>query len=153
MSRRILYYQVAPDAVKALQGTEPYIKSANIEPRLRALVELRTSQINGCSYCVDLHSRQVRDAGETQQRLDCLSVWRETSFYDDRERAALAWAESVTNVSQTGIPDAVYEEAKKHFSDKDLVDLTLIISMMNAWNRIAISFRQGPAKHLDKSGA
>src|SRR5882757_4821646 len=143
MSRRIPYYQVAPEGIKALQGIDPYFKSSNIEPRLRALVDLRTSQINGCAYCVDLHSRQAREAGETQQRLDCLSVWRETSFYDDRERAALAWAESVTNVSQTGIPDAVYDEVKKHFNDKDLVDLTLVIAVMNAWNRIAISFRQG----------
>ena len=146
MSRRIPYYQVAPEGIKTLQGVDPYLKTTNIEPRLRALVELRTSQINGCAYCVDLHSRQAREHGETEQRLDCLPVWRETSFYDDRERAALAWAESVTNVSQTGIPDAVYDEARKHFSDKDLVDLTLVISVMNAWNRIAISFRQGPAK-------
>jgi AhpD family alkylhydroperoxidase len=146
MPRRIAYYQVAPEGIKALQGLDPYLKSTNIEPRLRALVELRTSQINGCAYCVDMHSRQAREHGETQQRLDCLPVWRETSFYDDRERAALAWAESVTNVSDTGIPDDAYQEAKKQFSEKDLVDLTLIISVMNAWNRIAIGFRQGPAK-------
>jgi AhpD family alkylhydroperoxidase len=146
MSRRIAYYQVAPEGIKALQGIDPYFKSSNIEPRLRALVELRTSQINGCAYCVDMHSRQAREHGETQQRLDCLPVWRETSFYDDRERAALAWAESVTNVSHTGTPDDVYEEVKKQFSEKDLVDLTLVISVMNAWNRIAIGFRQGPAK-------
>lgn len=153
MTRRIAYYQVAPEGIKALQGADAYFKSSNIEPRLRALVELRTSQINGCAYCVDMHTRQAREHGETQQRLDCLCVWRETSFYDDRERAALAWTESVTNVSQTGIPDAAYEEVKKQFSDKDLVDLTLIISVMNAWNRIAIGFRQGPAKRSDaKSG-
>src|SRR3954447_9389736 len=149
MSRRIQYFQVAPDAVKALTASSTYIKTTNIEPRLRALVELRTSQINGCAYCVDMHSRQAREHGETQQRLDCLPAWRETSFYDDRERAALAWAESVTNVSHTGVPDDVYEEAKKHFDEKDLVDLTLIISVMNAWNRIAISFRQGPAKRTN----
>jgi AhpD family alkylhydroperoxidase len=150
MPRRIAYYQVAPEGIKALQGIDPYFKSSNIEPRLRALVELRTSQINGCAYCVDMHSRQAREHGETQQRLDCLAVWRETSFYDDRERAALAWAESVTNVSHTGIPDDVYEEVKKQFSEKDLVDLTLVISVMNAWNRIAIGFRQGPAKRTEK---
>ena len=150
MPRRIAYYQVAPEGIKALQGIDPYFKSSNIEPRLRALVELRTSQINGCAYCVDMHSRQAREHGETQQRLDCLPVWRETSFYDDRERAALAWAESVTNVSHTGIPDDAYEEVKKQFSEKDLVDLTLVISVMNAWNRIAIGFRQGPAKRTEK---
>ncbi len=142
---RLAYFQVAPDAVKTLSATRPYIAASNIEPRLRALVELRTSQINGCAYCVDMHSHEARQAGETQQRLDCLPVWRETTFYDDRERAALAWAESVTLVSQTGVPDAVYEEARKHFSERDLVDLTLIVAVMNAWNRIAISFRHGPA--------
>jgi AhpD family alkylhydroperoxidase len=151
MSRRIPYFQVAPDAVKQLSAARPYIESTNIEPRLRALVELRSSQINGCAYCVDMHSRQAREAGETQQRLDCLTVWRETSFFDDRERAALAWAESVTLVSETHIPDDVYEQAHQHFSDRDLVDLTLIITIINAWNRMAISFRAQPPKRSAKS--
>src|SRR6202030_3374430 len=97
----------------------PYIASSGLAPRLRALVELRVSQINGCAYCVDMHSQEARQAGETQQRLDCLPVWRETSFFDDRERSALAWAESVTLISQTGVPDAVYEDARKQFSEKD----------------------------------
>jgi len=145
MTRRIQYYQVAPDAVKTLSNTRPYIESCSIDARLRALVELRASQINGCAYCVDMHSREARQAGETQQRLDCLPVWRETSFYSDRERAALAWAESVTLVSQTGVPDEVYYKAKNHFSEKELVDLTLIVCVINAWNRMAISFRHGPA--------
>jgi len=144
MPRRIAYYQVAPDAVKALSATRPYIDSSTIDARLRALIELRVSQINGCAYCVDLHSREARQAGETQQRLDCLPVWRETPFFDDRERAALAWAESVTLVAQTGVPDTVYEEARNRLSEKELVDLTLIVAVMNAWNRIAISFRQSP---------
>lgn len=145
MAQRIAYAQIAPDAVKSLAATRPYIASTDIEPRLHALVELRVSQINGCGYCVDLHSQQARSHGEVQQRLDCLPVWRETSLYDDRERAALAWAESVTLVSQTGVPDDVFEEARRHFSEKDLVDLTLIVAVMNAWNRVAISFRQGPS--------
>jgi AhpD family alkylhydroperoxidase len=153
MSSRIKYFQVAPDAVKQLSNTRPYIESTNIEPRLRALVELRSSQINGCAYCVDMHSREARQAGETQQRLDCLTVWRETSFFDDRERAALAWAESVTLVSETRIPDDVYEEACQHFPEKDLVDLTLIITVINAWNRMAISFRANPPKRSAKSEA
>ena len=148
MAKRIDYNRVAPDAVKALAATKPYIQSSEIPTRLRALVELRTSQINGCAYCVDLHSREARAAGEGQQRLDCLPVWRETDFYDERERAALAWAESVTLVSQTGVPDGVFEEVRRHFSEKELVDLTLIVASMNAWNRIAISFRQGPVKRL-----
>lgn len=145
MNRRIAYTHVAPDGIQALSATGPYLASSGIEPRLRALIELRVSQINGCAYCVDLHSQQARKAGETRQRLDCLPVWRETSFFDDRERAALAWAESVTLVPQTGVPDAVYEATRAHFSEKDLVDLTLVVAVMNAWNRMAISFRQGPA--------
>jgi AhpD family alkylhydroperoxidase len=144
MTKRLDYAKVAPDAVKALAATGPYIASCGLSPRLRALIELRVSQINGCAYCVDLHSQQARKAGEDQQRLDCLPVWRETSFFDDRERAALAWAESVTLVPQTGVPDATYEETRKQFSEKELVDLTLIVATMNAWNRIAISFRHGP---------
>lgn len=145
MAKRVDYARVAPDAVKALSATHPYLAASAIEPRLRALVELRVSQINGCSYCVDLHSHEARRAGEAQQRLDCLPVRRETPFFDDRERSALAWAESVTLVPQTGVPDAAFEDARRHFSEKDLVDLTLVIASMNAWNRIAISFRQGPA--------
>ena len=149
MSKRLDYHRVAPDAVKALAATKPYIQSSEISARLRALVELRTSQINGCAYCVDLHSREARAAGEGQQRLDCLPAWRETDFYDERERAALAWAESVTLVSQTGVPDEAFAEVKRHFSEKEIVDLTLIVASMNAWNRIAISFRQGPVKRGD----
>lgn len=144
MTKRIAYFQAAPDALKALGATRTYIEASGIAPRLRALVELRVSQINGCAYCVDMHSREARQAGEGQQRLDCLPVWRETPFFDDRERAALAWAESVTLVPQTGVPDAVYEEARRHFAEKELVDLTLVVAAMNAWNRMAISFRHGP---------
>jgi AhpD family alkylhydroperoxidase len=144
MSLRIAYNKVAPDAVKALAATGTYFGSSGIDRRLRALVELRVSQINGCAYCVDLHSQQARHAGESQQRLDCLPVWRETTFFDDRERAALGWAESVTLVSKTRVPDDVFEQARKQFSEKELVDLTLIVAVMNAWNRLAISFRHGP---------
>jgi AhpD family alkylhydroperoxidase len=147
MAQRLAFFKIAPEAIKALSATHPYIEAAGIEPRLRALVNLRVSQINGCAYCVDMHSREARQAGEVQQRLDCLPVWRETTFYDDRERAALAWAESVTLVPQTGIPDSAYDEVRPHFSEKDLVDLTLIIAVMNAWNRMGISFRQGPTLH------
>jgi AhpD family alkylhydroperoxidase len=150
MSQRIAYAQVAPDALKALSATRPYIASSTVDARLRALVELRVSQINGCAYCVDLHSREARHAGERQQRLDGLPVWRETPFFDDRERAALAWAESVTLVSETGVPDAVYDEARRHFGEKELIDLTFVVAVMNAWNRMAISFRQTPAVRQEK---
>jgi AhpD family alkylhydroperoxidase len=142
--KRINYAQVAPEAHKALRAMRAYSEASALGPRLRALVELRVSQINGCAYCVDQHSREARQAGEAQQRLDCLPVWRETPLFDDRERAALAWAESVTLVSQTGVPDAVFEETQRHFSEKDLVDLTFVIAAMNALNRVAVSFRKGP---------
>ncbi|HEY2787078.1 MAG TPA: carboxymuconolactone decarboxylase family protein [Fimbriiglobus sp.] len=144
MIRRIAYPQIAPEAYKALAAIRPALESSTIDKRLRALVELRVSQINGCVYCVDMHSREARHAGESGQRLDSLPVWRESPFFDDRERAALAWAESVTLVSQTGVPDGVYEEARKQYSEKELVDLTYVVAVMNAWNRLAISFRQEP---------
>ena len=146
MTGRIAYFQVAPDALKSLQGTRDYLEKSAIEAGLRHLVELRVSQINGCVYCVDLHSREARQAGEDQQRLDVLPVWRESPFFSDRERAALGWAESVTLVPETGVPDAIYEVARAAFSEKELVDLTLIVAMMNAWNRLAISFRHKPAR-------
>lgn len=132
MKRRIAYRQVAPEATQSLAATASYLASTAIEPKLRALVELRVSQINGCAYCVDMHSHQARQAGEAQQRLDCLPVWRETSLFNERERAALNWAESVTLVSETHVADSVYEEALQHFSEKDLVDLTFIVAVMNA---------------------
>jgi AhpD family alkylhydroperoxidase len=149
MSRRITYYQIAPDAIKSLTATRTYLDATGFEPRLRALVELRVSQMNGCAYCVDMHAREARHAGETQQRLDVLCAWRETTFFDERERAALAWAESVTRVAETGVPDTVYEEVRHRFSDKELVDLTLIVAAINAWNRMAISFRHLPVTRKD----
>jgi AhpD family alkylhydroperoxidase len=145
MTQRSAYATIAPDAIQGLSASSRYLDSCSIEARLRALVELRVSQINGCAYCVDMHSRQARHAGESQQRLDLLSVWHETTLYDERERAALAWAESVTRIAETRAPDDVYEQALRHFSEKELIDLTLIVAVMNAWNRIAISFRQAPA--------
>ena len=141
---RIAYAHIAPEAVKALGGMKTYFDGASIDKRLRALVELRVSQINGCVYCIDMHSREARHAGETQQRLDCLPAWREAPFYSDPEKAALAWAESVTLVADTSVPDAVFEMARTQLSETELVDLTFIVGTMNAWNRIAISFRQLP---------
>ena len=141
---RIKYYDVAPEAMTALKQTFTYIESASIDARLRALIELRVSQINNCAYCLDLHARQARQAGEDQQRLDVLAAWRETSFFTEREQAALAWAESVTLVHETKVPDSVYEDARRHFSEKELVDLTLIIGMMNLLNRLGVSFRHSP---------
>lgn len=112
-------------------------------------MELRVSQINGCVFCVDLHSEQARAEGESQQRLDCLPVWRECQFFDDSERAAFNWAESVTLLPNTNAPDDLYDNLKKHFSEEQIVDLTFIISLMNAWNRLAVSFRHLPDARVD----
>jgi AhpD family alkylhydroperoxidase len=147
MSTRLDYYKISPEAVKAFfHSGYGYLEKCATEPRLRYLVELRVSQINGCVYCVDLHSRQLRKDGESEQRIDCVAVWREAPFHDERERAALAWAEAVTRVETTGVPDSDYENALDQFEEKELVDLTFVIANMNLMNRIAISFRKMPDK-------
>ena len=144
MQRRIDYYKTNPDLFAALAGTHEL--TGTIEPRLKALIDLRVSQMNGCAYCIDLHSTQARAVGEDQQRLDCLPTWRECLFFDARERAALAWAEAITNIATTGAPDALFASLQAEFSAEQIVDLTAIIALMNAWNRIAISFRQAPGR-------
>ncbi len=142
MIKRLNYLEINSKATDGLAALNKQI--ASIDNKLRALVELRVSQINGCVYCVDLHSEQARAAGETQQRLDCLAVWHECSFFDESERAALAWAEAVTRLPDTNAPDNVYESLKEYFSEQQIVDLTLIISLMNVWNRLAVGFRHLP---------
>lgn len=142
MIKRINYPQINPKAIEGIAALSKHITS--IDEKLRALVALRVSQINGCVYCVDLHAQQARAAGESQRRLDCLAAWHECSFFDDRERAALAWAEAVTRLPEMHAPDKEYEELKKYFSEREIVDLTLIVSLMNTWNRIAVSFRRIP---------
>lgn len=146
MKTRLNYYQASPDTINALSQIGEHLQSAFPDHRLKALVELRVSQVNGCAYCIDLHSNQARELGETQQRLDCLPVWREVNFFDPREQAALAWAESVTLVSETHVPEEVFQTLTQHFSSQEIVQLTVVIGMMNAWNRISISFRNAPAK-------
>ena len=126
---------------------EQYLAGCGFDHKFMHLLKLRASQINGCAYCIDMHSIDARAAGETEQRLYALDAWRETPFFDDRERAALAWIEAVTLVSQGHVPDAVYDEARKHFSEKELVDLTYLASTINAWNRIAISLRAVPGRY------
>jgi AhpD family alkylhydroperoxidase len=142
---RLKFRQAAPEAVRTLDGMRTYLAACGLDPQLRLLVEVRISQINGCAYCVDMHTREARDAGETQQRLDCLVVWREVSFFDARERAALAWAEALTLLPQTRAPDDVYAAVRDQFDDKGLADLTLAIVAMNAWNRIGVGFAMKPA--------
>ena len=145
MSQRLDFYSASPNAIKAMLGLEKRIGEAALEKSLVELVRLRASQINGCAYCIDLHSADARRGGEDERRLATLSVWRETPFFSARERAALTWTEAVTLVSQDHVPDAVWEGVRPHFEDAELVDLTLLISTINAWNRFAIAFRKTPA--------
>ena len=126
---------------------EKYIAGCGLDHKFIHLLKLRASQINGCAYCIDMHSIDARAAGETEQRLYALDAWRETPFYDDRERAALGWIEAVTLVAQTHVPDHVYEEAKKHFSEQEIVDLTYLAAIINAWNRLAIALRALPGHY------
>ena len=131
---------------------EGYVKRASgLEPALLELVRMRASQINGCAFCLDMHSKDARANGETEQRLYALNAWRETPFYTDRERAALAWTEAVTLVSQEHVPDSVYEETRQHFSEEELVNLTLAVATINMWNRLAISFRAVPGEYQPAS--
>jgi AhpD family alkylhydroperoxidase len=131
----------APAAIDALAGVNRYLDSSSLARGLRLLLEIRISQINGCAYCVDVHTRQARANGEDPQRLDCLCVWREVPFFGERERAALAWAEALTLCAGAAPSDEHYTAARAHFEEGDLVDLTLIIAGMNAWNRIGVGFR------------
>lgn len=145
MTPRINYRAVAPDTVAALYNVKTHLEKVFSDHRLKALVELRTSQINGCAYCVDLHSKDARKAGETQQRLDCLCVWREVSFFTPRERAALALAEAITRISTEHVNDEIFAEARAHFTEREMVDLVMVISVMNAWNRLSITMHNAPA--------
>ena len=141
MQPRLDYAKAAPGANTAMYAVEKYVRDCGLERGLLELVKLRASQINGCAYCVDMHTKDARANGETEQRLYAVVVWREAPFFTERERAALAWTEAVTLVSREQVPDNVFEIARKEFSDKELVDLTMAVIAINGWNRLAISFR------------
>ena len=145
MEPRLNFYKAGPNAIKGLLGLEEQIAKSGFEKPLIELIRLRASQINGCAYCVDLHSTDARKGGETERRLATLPLWRETPFFSERERAALEWTESVTLVAQTHVPDEVWQRVRAHFSDAEMVDLTLLVCAINAWNRFAIAFRKLPA--------
>ena len=147
MQPRIDYRKLAQEPLKPLMALEKYLAGCGLEHKLLHLIKMRASQINGCAYCLDMHSLDARADGETEQRLYTLDAWAETPFFTDRERAALAWTEAVTLVSQTHVPDDVYGETKKHFSEKEIVDLTLAVGMINMWNRLAISTRAAPGRY------
>lgn len=153
MEPRLKYWTVAPEAVKLMMSLNAYLEKSSIEASLRHLVKIRVSQINGCAYCIDLHTHEALRDGEKVQRLLCLTVWHEVDLFTPRERAALAYAESVTRVSDTHVPDEDYNEAAQHFNEPELVDLTLAISTMNAWNRMAISFRRSVTERRSTQAA
>ena len=143
MSPRLNPYKAAPEAMKALVALEKYVQESGLDHSLIDLVKTRASQINGCAYCIHMHTSEARARGETEERLYLLDAWHESPLYSERERkrAALAWTEAVTLVSQTHVPDGVYDQARQHFSETELVKLTLCVAAINAWNRMAISFR------------
>ncbi len=143
MEKRMNYSKASPGAMRAMDAIDSYVDSCGLEPKLLELVKVRASQINGCAYCVDMHTLDARAIGETEQRLYALVAWRETPFFSERERAALLWTEKLTLLSIDHVPDEVFEQVRPHFTDEELANLTLAIVTINAWNRVAI------ASHLE----
>ena len=147
MSERIDYSKVTPEGYRAMAGLERYVRGSGLEPSLLELVKLRASQINGCAYCIDMHWKDARARGESEQRLYGLMGWREAPYYTERERAALAWTEAVTLIADSHVPDELYEEVRQYFNETELVNLTLALVAINGWNRLAISFRTEPGTY------
>ena len=147
MKARFEYAKAAPGGYQAMLGLEKYLHGCGLEASLLHLVRLRASQINGCAFCLDMHSKDLRAIGESEQRLYTLEAWRECPWYSDRERAALAWTEALTRVADTNAPDEVYEQARAQFNEKELSDLTLAIAAINAWNRLSIGARTVPGAY------
>ena len=140
-------FKYTTKAYKGMEELEAYLKESSVEEGLLHLIKLRASQINGCAYCLDMHWKDLSAIGENEQRMYSLDAWRECPYYTDRERAALAWTEAVTKIIEGHVEDVVYEEARKHFSDRELADLTLAVATINAWNRLAIASRMEPGKY------
>ena len=147
MKPRINNLEVGTGAVQAMLKLSGYVAQSGLEQSLLGLLEFRVSQINGCAYCLDMHSKDLRAAGETEQRLYLLEAWRESPFYTDRERAALAWAEAVTLVTEGHVPDEVFAQAREQFSEEELANLTLAVVAVNGWNRLNIAFRTMPGNY------
>ena len=140
-NQRVHYHEAVPDAFRAMLALEEYVRSTGIDPTLLHLTKLRASYLNGCAFCVDMHTKEARAAGETEQRLYAIPVWRETPFFTPRERAALAWTEVITEIGREGVSDEAYEAARAHFEEAELVRLTVGIIAINGWNRLSIAFR------------
>jgi AhpD family alkylhydroperoxidase len=153
MHERLNYLEIAPGVGKAMFGQVAYLAQCGLERSLLRLIDFRVSQINGCAYCLDMHSKDLRAEGETEQRLYVLDAWRESPFYSARERAALAWAEAVTLVRDGHVPDDVYAQARAQFSDQELANLTLAVVTINGWNRLNIAFRATPGSYHAASRA
>lgn len=151
MQSRLNIQKVAPQAFRAMFGLETYIRNSGLEPALLKLVKLRASQINGCAFCIDMHTKEARADGESEQRLYALSAWRETPFFTDRERAALAWAEAVTLINETHAPDELYNEVCQRFTEEEIVNLTMAVITSSSWNRIAVAFRTVPGTYDPKA--
>jgi AhpD family alkylhydroperoxidase len=147
MEPRLKNLEAGAGALKAILGLSGYVAKSGLEQSLLSLLEFRVSQINGCAFCLDMHSKDLRAAGETEQRLYVLEAWRESPFYSDRERAALAWAEAVTVLSEGHVPDEVFEQARTQFSEEELANLTLAVVAINGWNRLNIAFRTTPGTY------
>jgi AhpD family alkylhydroperoxidase len=145
MSKRIDFYTASPEALKAMIALEGAVNKLGIAPTILELVKLRASQINGCAFCVDMHTSDMRKAGETERRIAAVCVWEETPFFTPQERAALAWTEALTRIADSRAPDAIYQQLAEQFNAKEMVDLTLAVNTINSWNRLAIGFRKGPA--------
>ncbi len=138
-AHRLNAYEIAPDGMRALRNVEAYLHQSTLGPQLIELVKMRASQINGCAYCLDMHSKTLRKNGESEQRLYLLNGWRESPLYTPRERAALAWTDALTRIAEAHPSDALYDEVRRHFDEKEVVDLTTLVGMINTWNRLAIS--------------
>jgi AhpD family alkylhydroperoxidase len=152
MEARLDYGKASPEGLAAFRTLQAYLDRCSLDRRLMELVKTRASQLNGCAYCLDMHTKDARAAGETEQRLYALPAWRETPFFTDRERAALDWTEAVTRISPDQIDDQHYEQLHAHFSEKEIVDLTLAIIAINGWNRLAIPFRTPPGSYQPITG-
>jgi AhpD family alkylhydroperoxidase len=149
---RVDYRRVFPEAAQAMGGLEQAVRAGSLEPTLLELVKIRASQLNGCAYCLDMHSKDARARGESEQRLYVLSAWREAPFYSERERAALAWCEALTLVGQTGAPDDLYERLTAQFDEREIVALTLAIVAINGWNRFAVGLRFAVGEYVSPHG-
>jgi AhpD family alkylhydroperoxidase len=153
MKPRMEYWKAAPGGYRAMMALEAYLHDTGLDHGLLHMVKLRASQINGCAYCIDMHWKDARAAGEGEQRLYGLDAWREAPYYSDRERAALAWTEALTNITEGHVPDSVYDGVRDQFTDRELADLAWVVAAINAWNRVAIAFRSEAGSYRPRTHA